>query len=52
MESAAEEFRKQAEDCRSLAARARRPIDKTSWLRLAENWRKLAQEADKPAKRR
>jgi hypothetical protein len=52
MESDAEEFRKQADDCRALAARAIKPIDKASWLRLAEDWLKLAQAADKPATRR
>jgi hypothetical protein len=28
------------------------PIDKAFWLRLAEDWLKLAQEADKPSKHR
>jgi hypothetical protein len=52
MESDPDEFRKQAEDCRALAARAIKPIEKAFWLRRAEDWLKLAQEADKPAKRR
>jgi hypothetical protein len=46
MDSDADDFRKQAEDCRAFAARARKPIDKASWLRLAEDWLKLADEAD------
>jgi hypothetical protein len=50
--SQADEFRKQAEECRQLAATALKAIDKAFWLRLAEDWLKLAQEADKPSKRR
>jgi hypothetical protein len=46
----ADEFRKQAEECRQLAATALKAIDKAFWLRLAEDWLKLAQEADKPTK--
>jgi hypothetical protein len=48
----ADEHRKQAEECRQLAATALKGIDKAFWLRLAEDWPKLAQEADKPTKRR
>jgi hypothetical protein len=29
-----------------------KPVDKAFWLRLAEDWLKLAQDADKPSKRR
>jgi hypothetical protein len=36
----------------SSGATALKAIDKTFWLRLAEDWLKLAQEADKPSKRR
>jgi hypothetical protein len=50
-DSQADDFRK-AEECRQLAATALKAIDKTFWLRLAEDWLKLAQEADKPSKRR
>jgi hypothetical protein len=35
-------FRKQAEECREQAARAISPLDKESWLRVAEEWLKLA----------
>jgi hypothetical protein len=43
-----DEFRKLAEDCRQLAASERKQVDKAFWLRLAEDWLKLAQGADKP----
>jgi hypothetical protein len=48
----ADDFRKQAEECRQLANTALKAVDKAFWLRLAEDWLKLAQEADKPTKRR
>lgn len=48
----ADQFRKQAEECRQLAGTALKAVDKAFWLRLAEDWLKLAQEADKPTKRR
>jgi hypothetical protein len=44
----ADEFRKLAEDCRQLAAGEHKQVDKAFWLRLAEDWLKLAQDADKP----
>jgi hypothetical protein len=43
----AERFRKEAEDCRELAGKAMSPADKEAWLQLAEDWLKLAQEAEK-----
>jgi hypothetical protein len=49
--STADDFRRQAEECRQMAARAISPIDKASWLRLAEDWLRLAQTADKSAAR-
>ena len=45
--SEADDFRKQAEDARQMAARSLKQEDKAFWLRLAEDWNKLAQEADK-----
>jgi hypothetical protein len=42
--SNADEFRKQAEDCRKFAAL--RLNDRAFWLELAEDWIKLAQEGD------
>jgi hypothetical protein len=52
MSADADQFRKQAEECRQLAATALKAVDKAFWLKLAEDWLKLAQEADKPTKRR
>jgi hypothetical protein len=34
----ADEYRKQAEECRQLAASAIKPVDKAFRLRLAEDW--------------
>ena len=42
-----ERFRSEAKECRRLAERATCPIDKEAWLRLAEDWTKLAEEAEK-----
>ena len=39
-------FRKQAEECREQAAKAVNPIDKEAWLRLAEEWLKMASSID------
>jgi hypothetical protein len=39
-------FRKQAEDAREHAAKAISPLDKQAWLRVAEEWLKLASSAD------
>jgi hypothetical protein len=49
--SAADDFRKQAEEARQMAARSLKQEDKAFWLRLAEDWLKLAQDADKGTKR-
>jgi hypothetical protein len=38
----ADRFRKQAEECREQAAKAISPLDKEAWLRVAEEWLKLA----------
>jgi hypothetical protein len=42
------DFRKQAEKAHQMAADARKPEDKASWLLLAEDWLRLAQDADRP----
>jgi hypothetical protein len=39
-------FRKQAEEAREQAAKAISPLDKEAWLRVAEDWLKLASSAD------
>jgi hypothetical protein len=48
--SASDEFRKQAEDCREWARRALRPQDKVFWLKLAEDWQRMAEQADQSAR--
>jgi hypothetical protein len=42
MADEADRFRKQAEECREQAAKAMSPLDKEAWLRVAEEWLKLA----------
>ena len=42
-ENDVERFRNEARECRQLAERATNPIDKQAWLRLAEDWIKLAE---------
>jgi hypothetical protein len=39
-------FRKQAEVCLEQAAKAISPLDKEAWLRMAEEWFKLAVAGD------
>ena len=39
-------FRKQAEECREQAAKAVSSLDKEAWLRVAEEWHKLASSAE------
>ena len=39
-------YRKQAEDCRQMAARVISPLDKEAWLKLAGDWLRLADGAD------
>lgn len=42
----ADEFLKQAEEYRQLAERTISPLDKEAWLRLADEWTRLAREAE------
>jgi hypothetical protein len=42
-----DKFRKLAEECRQQAAKAVSPIEKQQWLRLSEEWLKLAQAAER-----
>jgi len=44
--SDAEEFRKQADECRQLALEARSESDRGAWLRLVDNWDELAEAAE------
>ena len=46
-ENDVERFRYEARECRQLAERATNSIDKQAWLRLAEDWIKLAEEAER-----
>jgi hypothetical protein len=41
----AKRFKANANDCRQLAAEAAREDDQQAWLRLAEEWDKLAEQA-------
>jgi hypothetical protein len=42
----ADEYRKNADDCREQAAKALHPLDKERWLKLAEDWLKLAKNVE------
>jgi hypothetical protein len=37
-----ERYRKEAEDCRQMAARAISPLHREAWLKLAGDWLRLA----------
>jgi hypothetical protein len=41
-----ERYRKQAEDCRQMAAKVVSPLDKEAWLKSAVDWLRLADDAD------
>jgi hypothetical protein len=47
----ANDFRRQAEEARQTAARSLKQEDKAFWLRLAEDWIKLSQQADENSER-
>jgi len=38
-------YRREAEECRRRAAKTVDPVQKDSWHRMADEWLKLAQEA-------
>jgi hypothetical protein len=42
MSDEAAKFRRQADESREQAAKAVNPLDKEAWLRIAEEWLKLA----------
>jgi uncharacterized alpha-E superfamily protein len=42
----ANSFRQNAEQCRRLAHDSRDPVQRETWLKLAEEWTKMADEAD------
>ena len=39
-------YRHNADDCRKRSLQARTPADKANWLKIAEEWQKLAEEVD------
>jgi hypothetical protein len=41
-----EKFRERAAECRALVEQSHKSLDKEHWLTLAEQWLKMAQEAD------
>ncbi len=47
MSDDAARFQKQAEEARDHATRAFSPLDKEAWLRVAEDWLKLAVSVEK-----
>jgi hypothetical protein len=47
----ADDFRKQADEARQMAACSLKQEDKAFWLRLAEDWIKLAGQTDDNTKR-
>jgi hypothetical protein len=46
MSADAARFRTQAEEATEQATKALSPLDKAAWLRVAEEWLKLASAAD------
>ena len=45
-------FRAQAEECQLQAERSARESDKAAWLRMAREWIKLAEDAERRTGRR
>jgi hypothetical protein len=45
-EISSELYRKNAEDCLLRTTKARTPEGKAGWLKIAEEWQKLADEMD------
>ncbi len=46
--TSAKEYRDRADEAREQAERSFRPTDKEAWLRIAEEWMKLAQTREEP----
>ena len=44
--SPVQEFRQRADECRRRAQNAKRPDSKERWLLVADNWTRLAQNAE------
>ena len=47
-----DDYRKKAEECRAMAARAVSTIDKEAWLKLAEDWLRMAESRESIARKR
>jgi hypothetical protein len=41
-----QDYRRNAEECRLQATKSRLEADKTSWLKLAARWHRMAEETD------
>jgi hypothetical protein len=46
LSSRADEYRKNAEECRRQAARSKHADDRERWLRVAQHFQQLAREAE------
>ena len=46
MSDPAERYRQNADDCRQRSLQARTAADKANWLKIAEEWQKLAEDVD------
>jgi len=46
MMGSAERYRQNADDCLQRSLQVRLPVDKANWLKIAEEWQKLAEEVD------
>ena len=46
MSDSAERYRQNADDCRQRSLQARTAADKANWLKIAEEWQKLAEDVD------
>ena len=46
MSDSAERYRHNADDCRQRSLQARTAADKANWLKIAEEWQKLAEDVD------
>jgi hypothetical protein len=44
--NSAERYRQNADDCRQRSLQARSAADKANWLKIAEEWQKLAEGVD------
>jgi hypothetical protein len=45
IETSADRYRRKAVECRHAAEQANNGVDKSDWLKLAEEWLKMAEDA-------